>query len=468
MKTKKIDSESITKANDDVSLLFKKFQNKFYRVVINGESKILKLFQENGQKFELADIFENLMSYGNFHNAYAHEGYYDPYLEKNVEYTHEWIRDPRSNMYLDGIEFNPTYIGPGPLGGKFNTYCGMSIQPDNSNPCVAIKQMIKDFFVTQSDEDHNYFEKYLTHMMKKPWELPKVAIVMRGAKGTGKGTLMEAILREIWSQHELNTGHIEQVTGKFNSATMNKILVYLAECSWGGYKDQDSVLKNMITNLKVSIEKKGKDVFGVKNYARVFISSNEEWCVPATKDDRRYFFINLTDKWAQDKAYFDAIYKEIENGGIASYLHYLMNEVDIEKFKPWSDLPEDNLNHANDMIAHSYNSLEKFLDSWIVDGALLNLDKSNKIDTYRKCDGLYVTKVNKKSFYDWYKQFCISKSLKEEENRAFYDKVCNALNIEIKLRDGNECFIFPKTFEELKQQWDITMNRVSKLKVVGE
>lgn len=465
MKIRKISQETIEKLETETNSLFNKFQNKFYRVVINGDALILKLYKENGKKFELADMFDNLMTYGNFHNAYAHEGYYDPTSEDINQYTYDWIRDPRSNMYLDGIVFDPKNVGPGPLRGEFNTYCGMSIQPDNSNSCVAIKQMIKDFFVTQSNEDHNYFEKYLTHMMKKPWELPKVAIVMRGAKGTGKGTLMEAILREIWSQHELNTGHIEQVTGKFNSATMNKILVYLAECSWGGYKDQDSVLKNMITNVKVSIEKKGKDVFSVKNYARVFISSNEEWCVPATKDDRRYFFINLTDKWAQDKAYFDAIYKEIENGGIASYLHYLMNEVDIENFKPWSDLPEDNLNHANDMIAYSYNSLEKFLDSWIVDGAKLNVDKTNKINTFNKSEGIYVNKVTKTSFYSQYEAYCVRKGFKAEEARQFYDKVCSALTVEIKLRDGYDCFIFPNTFDELSKQWDITMNRTNK---VGE
>ena len=38
-----------------------------------------------------------------------------------------------------------------------------------------------------------YLLNYLAHMVQKPTQLPEVAIVMRGAQGIGKGSLMKTI-----------------------------------------------------------------------------------------------------------------------------------------------------------------------------------------------------------------------------------------------------------------------------------
>ena len=450
----------------DYSKLLEEFNSKFIRVKISGKAKILKIIQEDGSKFRLPEIFQNLMSYADFHNQYAEKRITDPFGNSNG-FTYEWIKDSRSNKYNDGIDFNPRCVGPGKMGGKYNTYSGMSVEPDSTKSCEKIKQMVKDMCINHPIKDYYFLEKYLAHMMKKPWELPLVAIVIRGNKGTGKGTLIEKIIKKIWSQHQLVTGHIEQVTGKFNSATMNTILVYLAECSWGGYKDQDSVLKNMITNLDISIEKKGQDPFEVKNYSRVFISSNEEWVVPATSDDRRYFFLNVSDKWSKNFEYWSEIYNEIDNGGVEAYLHYLMNEVDIEDFKPFSDLPKENISMANDMIQRSYSSIERFLNSWIEDGALLTVDNQGKIITVG--NPKYSSRVRKTDFYEKYSQFCTKKVLKEEDNSPFYRKVCDLLNIKITKYDGVDCFSFPKNFDELKINWDKSMKIVNKTQLsIGE
>ena len=55
------------------------------------------------------------------------------------------------------------------------------------------------------------------------------------------------------------------------------------------------------------------------------VTSNSEWIVPATEDERRFFVLEVGDAKQQDTTYFAAIDKQMENGGAEAMLYDLLN-----------------------------------------------------------------------------------------------------------------------------------------------
>ena len=71
-----------------------------------------------------------------------------------------------------------------------------------------------------------------------------------------------------------------QITGRFSGHLADKVLVHANEAIWGGNKAEEGTLKAMITDDKMAMESKGRDIVTINNYKRVIISSNEQWAVP--------------------------------------------------------------------------------------------------------------------------------------------------------------------------------------------
>ena len=97
------------------------------------------------------------------------------------------------------------------------------------------------------------------------------------------------------------------------------------------------MLKMLITEPVIPIERKGRDVRFVKNMTHLMIASNDDWVVPAGLDERRFCVIDVGDARAQHREYFSAIATEMENGGREAMLHDLRHR-DLSAYRP-SEIP---------------------------------------------------------------------------------------------------------------------------------
>ena len=245
-----------------------------------------------------------------------------------------WLKHPGRREY-DGIVFTP---GESPKG-YFNLWRGLAVDPVPGN-CSRLLEHILNVICSGDDEKYTYLLKWCAHLVQKTAELPEVAVVMRSKQGTGKNTFIDA-LGAIFGRHYVPLNQNGLLCGRFTAHLMDAVLVFANEAVWGGDKAGEGRLKAMITDPVETIEAKGKDAISVPNFKRIIAASNETWAVPRGIDDRRFFCLDVSPHRIGDTDYFTALHQEIQNGGIAAFLHELLS-VDLTGWHPRHSMPASN------------------------------------------------------------------------------------------------------------------------------
>ena len=148
---------------------------------------------------------------------------------------------------------------------------------------------------------------------------PEVLLALLGGKGVGKGA-WGYILLLIFGTHGLQIFSTEHLTGKHNQHLQNKLFLFLDEAIWAGDKHADRVLKGLTTEKSMFIEPKNVNGFQWPNHLGMYMSGNDKWIVPASHDERRYAVNKVSERWKQDKTYFEPLFEEINNGGAGAMI----------------------------------------------------------------------------------------------------------------------------------------------------
>jgi hypothetical protein len=151
-----------------------------------------------------------------------------------------------------------------------------------------------------------------------------VVLVLKGRQGTGKGTFGREV-GGLFGTHFFHATAERQLVGQFNAHLAHVLLLFADEAYYAGDKAAEGALKAMITEPRLPLEYKGRDVVSSPNYLRIVMASNQQWVVPASMDDRRFAVIEVSAAHAQDAAYFSAIHKQLADGGRAALLHHLLH-----------------------------------------------------------------------------------------------------------------------------------------------
>src|SRR6516165_6218643 len=71
---------------------------------------------------------------------------------------------------------------------------------------------------------------------------------------------------------------------------------------WAGDKQGEAILKSLITERPLMVEKKGVDTVQGVNRVKLGIASNMDWVVPASHDERRYAVTDIDNRYAMGEA----------------------------------------------------------------------------------------------------------------------------------------------------------------------
>jgi hypothetical protein len=232
-----------------------------------------------------------------------------------------WMRHPARQMYENGIVFAPG----GTPEGALNLWRGWAVTPDAKGSCDLFLDHVRQV-VCRGNVDHAaYVFGWMAHLVQKPDEKPGVALILRGLKGTGKDTIGEYLAAMIGRRHVPTVSDPRHITGNFNRHLESALLLHVQEGIWAGSHQAESQLKYLVTSETVQIERKGIDSISLDSFMRILITSNADWTVPASFDERRWAVFDVSDKHADDHVYFAPLRAEREAGGPAALLAWLQS-----------------------------------------------------------------------------------------------------------------------------------------------
>jgi len=159
--------------------------------------------------------------------------------------------------------------------------------------------------------------------VQHPSDRKGVSIVLRGDQGTGKGVFINNF-GKLFGKHFAQVSTAKHITGNFNSILKDKLIMFIDEGFWAGDNELGGTLKGLITEDTIWIEPKNIDKFEIRNHLRILMASNHGWVVPADANERRMCVLDVGNNKRQNSKYFDAITKQMKNGGRAALLYELM------------------------------------------------------------------------------------------------------------------------------------------------
>jgi hypothetical protein len=237
-----------------------------------------------------------------------------------------WLEHPKRKQYLGGVVFAPDQLLPADI---YNLWQGFDVDPLQGDWSYLREHIL--WVICNGDK---YLDEYLIGWMantvQKPGKQGEVAVVMRGGRGTGKGTFANWFGR-LFGQHYMYLTNAKHLVGNFNAHLRDAVVVFADEAFFAGDKSHASVLKGMITDPFITIEAKYKNAVTARNIIHLLMASNDDWVVPAGQDERRFCVIELCSAVKQNHKYFEAINKQMENGGLAAML-YDLQKLDLTNF----------------------------------------------------------------------------------------------------------------------------------------
>lgn len=299
---------------------FEKLNDRFALVMAGGSHHILWEMKDAKGNYRLEHLNE-----ASFHRMLSYRSV--QIGERHQPETKIWMNDKDARRY-DGLIFAPEQTVDARF---FNMWRGFAVE--GMKPGEAASDRAKDALrewlrhglenVCNGDAGlFRYMLSYFAHMIQRPWEKPLVALVFKGEKGVGKNAVL-MFINLLLGHHSLTTAKKRYLTGNFNGHFEACLAFTLDEAMWGGDKEAEGALKDLITGYEHFIEHKGKEGYTVQNLTRVFIIGNENWLVPASHDERRYAVFTVNNNQKQQNAYFEEMKQGMLAGGLRLLLDYL-------------------------------------------------------------------------------------------------------------------------------------------------
>ena len=290
----------------------------------------------------------------------------------------QWLEWKGRRAY-DGIVFSPGQhkeVTTGLNGSRktyFNLWRGFSYPPAP----IGSSHRALDLFLEHTRLNvcggnellSRWLLGYFAHLVQRPYEKPLVALVFRGGKGVGKNACIERI-GALLGRHFLLTSNRRYLVGNFNGHLENCLMFALDEAFWSGDKQAEGTLKDLITGRDHVIEHKGKEPYTVANKTRVVIIGNEDWIVPVSHDERRFAFFDVGDGRKQDRAFFQTMREEMEQGGYPVLLRYLLDYplsgLDFNEAPATEGLADQKI--------HSLNPMYQWWHKCLTDGRIIGAE----------------------------------------------------------------------------------------------
>lgn len=266
------------------------------------------------------------------------------------EIINNFFNNPQTPVYKN-IAFSPL---PQPID-TLNLWVGSTMTAKQGS-WVTVMQFLRDVICSGDQKAYEYLICYIAHAIQKPEEKPGIMVVLLGGEGIGKGTL-EQILRKIFEATTLLVSDVNSVVGRFNACLERAYIVFMDEAVFKGDVRLTERLKSFVTSKHIQIEEKHQPERSIESYHRFFSASNAKHFAQIDSDNRRMFYLKVSEKFKGNSKYWDRLYAAINNGEIEAMMYNLIQR-DLSSFDIRSR-PE-----SSELLMQKIESLPHFERFW--------------------------------------------------------------------------------------------------------
>ncbi|WNO48506.1 hypothetical protein [Achromobacter phage SE2] len=255
---------------------------------------------------------------------------------KIVPATDEWLEWPGRRKF-HSVDFFPGVPGGKGLNpkshadGVLNLWTSWGIDPTLSNlseeelnraippeSCSQFHELVHNAFGSGNGEYTQYIYDWLCWSIANPARPAEVALVFRGGKGVGKGSIAQVIGKIVGDSYWA-TADMDHVIGNFNGNLKSCAFLFLDEALWAGSKQSERKLKNILTEPVITTTDKGFQPIRTRNCLHTIMASNEDWVAPVSKDERRFAIFDVLATYQRNHDFWHTFHRDYlgDHGGAA-------------------------------------------------------------------------------------------------------------------------------------------------------
>ena len=297
--------------------------DEYAKVRVGGKTRVLREYLQHGDTYTTVE-YSTIQDFKSFFSHRLKMIKDADGNDKAIRMGDWWLNNEKVRVF-DYVCFRPGLESP----GGYNLWRGFAYKAIPGD-CSPFLDHIRNNICRGKQEWYDYLVGWMAHAVQRPHEPGHVAIVFQGKQGTGKGFFANQF-GKLFGRHYLPVRDSNHIFGQFNGHLQDCVLLFADESFWVGGKKQASMLKALITEPEIMVERKTIDAIKSQNCVHLIMASNEEHIVAKEDNDRRFFVLEVGDEHMQDGEYFKEIAEKMENGGYEALLHYLLN-YDISDF----------------------------------------------------------------------------------------------------------------------------------------
>ena len=214
-----------------------------------------------------------------------------------------------SAAYNPGKPSGPIYDG----GPVFNTHVGSSIKSAEGDISPFEEYMAG--LIPEPDE-REFVCDWVATLIAKPEVRMGIALLMIGGFGVGKTTLGQDILAPLLGKHNVAYPSDKDILGDFNEWLAHRRLAIVNEIHAGkGVKIYEQ-LKTVITDERITVNRKYFRQYETDNWCHIYACSNHEDGLFMQPGDRRWYMPRLGPKDWWGKAEWTRFHAWLRSGGL--------------------------------------------------------------------------------------------------------------------------------------------------------
>jgi hypothetical protein len=209
---------------------------------------------------------------------------------------------------------------------EYNLWRGFGVEPRKG--WRKQRRFLRHLFKVicrRDKQKFRYLMSLLAWFVQNPDKHAEVVLVFKSREqGTGKSTVGKVML-DIFGQHGFLVDDKDRLLGRFNDWLETACFVLAEEILFAGDHKSDDKMKSIVTGDVLQVEGKYRSCRQVQNRTKFIATTNHDHAVAAGVRERRKVVFDVSNEHVGDRAWFDALYRDLADGGTSEFLWLLQN-----------------------------------------------------------------------------------------------------------------------------------------------